>query len=148
MFDNMNITKTFNILDNINGYDVPVCTFNAILNKNSGIAVNMNIMYPNLYNKNKDAILASYREFNGEVTALACTMGLAQIITNSPKVTVSSLSTEEYMPTLEQLAPINKEFKKMAIETFNQVITSLGDIQVNPVPTINMGYDSYQPQYR
>lgn len=128
MFDNMNITKAFKIHDNINGNDVEVCTFNAILNKDSGIHINMNINYPNLYDKNKDAILIGYRQFSSDVTALAVTMGLATTIETDPSL-------------LDNLEKVRVELTKIATDTFNQVIQSLGDIQVNPVPTMDYGFN-------
>lgn len=120
MFDNMNIIKAYKITDNITGGDVEVATFNAVLNKGSNINIFMNINYPNLYEINKEEILKGYREFNSEVTTLAITMGLADK-TND----VSSLST---------LSTLSEDIKKMTMDIMNQVIESLGDIRVNPVP--------------
>lgn len=122
MFDSLNITKSYKITDNITGCDVEVATFNAILNKNSNINVFMNINYPNLYAQHKDAILAAYREFNAEVDSLACTM---------------ELSLGDNVSMLSELAPVQEEFKVKALDIFTQVIESLGDIRVNPVPSID-----------
>lgn len=126
MFDNMQISKEYTITDNITNNKVPVAAFNATLNKDSGIYVNMNITYPNLYQSNKDNILIAYRDFTSEVTALAVTMGLATTITTAPSI-------------LDDLEGIRQELTIIASETFNQVIASLGDIQVNPVPIIDVG---------
>lgn len=127
MFDNMNIIKAFKIHDNINGNDVEVCTFNAMLNKDSGIHINMNINYPKLYSNNKDNILVAYRKFSSDVTALAVTMGLATTIETDPSI-------------LDNLEGIRTELTSLATDAFKQVIGSLGDIQVNPVPTMDYGY--------
>lgn len=125
MFDSLNITKSYKITDNITGCDVEVATFNAILNKNSNISVFMNINYPNLYGTHKNDILTAYREFNAEVASLACTMEL-------------SLNTEASV--LKDLEPIQNEFKEKALKVFTQIIDSLGDVRVNPVPIIDATY--------
>lgn len=125
MFDNMNIIKAYKITDNITGGDVEVATFNAVLNKDSNINVYMNINYPNLYGKNKEEILDAYREFNAEVTTLAISMGLANT-TNG----VSKLNNVE----------VRDEINEMVKDVMKQVIESLGDIRVNPVPTMEVGY--------
>lgn len=122
MFNNMQITKDYTVLDNITQANIPVTTFNATLNKDSGIYMNMNITYPNLYNVHKDNILISYREFVSDVTALAVTMGLATVITTSPSI-------------LDDLEEVRQQLTVIATETFSQVVASLGNIEVNPVPT-------------
>ena len=122
MFDNLTIAKAYKLTDNITGNEVEIATFNAVLHKGSNINVYMNINYPNLYTQHKDAILATYREFNAEVASLACTMEL-------------SLGDNESM--LSELAPIQEEFKAKALDIFTQIIESLGDIRVNPVPSID-----------
>lgn len=132
MFDNLNIVKGYKLQDNITGNDVEIATFNAILIKGSNINIFMNINYPNLYEVHKDNILVAYREFNAEVSALACTMGLAS---SDTLVETSKLKTFE---------PLKEEIKEVAIQVFNDVIESLGDIRVNPVPQIDMGYNSYR----
>lgn len=132
MFDNLNITKGYKLQDNITGNSVEIATFNAVLTKGSNINVFMNINYPNLYEVHKDNILVAYREFNAEVSALACTMGLAS---SDTLVETSKLKTFE---------PLKEEIKEIAIQVFNDVIESLGDIRVNPVPQIDMGYNSYR----
>lgn len=124
MFDNLNITKAYKLKDNITGNEVEIATFNAILTKGSNINIFMNINYPNLYEVHKNNILVAYREFNAEVSALACTMGLA----------------EEAHPAsaLMELEPLREEFKDIAVKVFSDVIASLGNIQVNPVPVMDM----------
>lgn len=124
MFDSLNVTKAYKLTDNILGNEIEVVTFNAMLVKDSNINIFMNINYPNLYKTNKDEILIAYREFNAEITALACTMGLATQI-DTPNL-------------LSDLKPIQEEFKEMATKIFSNVITSLGDIQVNPVPIMEV----------
>lgn len=121
MFDNLTIVKAYKLTDNITGNEVEIATFNAMLHKGSNINVYMNINYPNLYAQHKDAILVAYREFNAEVASLACTMELA-------------LGDDVNM--LSELAPIQEEFKAKALDIFTQVIESLGDIRVNPVPVM------------
>lgn len=132
MFDNLNIVKGYKLQDNITGNDVEIATFNAILIKGSNINIFMNINYPNLYEVHKDNILVAYREFNAEVSALACTMGLAS---SDTLVETSKLKTFE---------PLKEEIKEIAIQVFNDVIESLGDIRVNPVPQMEVGYNSYR----
>lgn len=132
MFDNLNIVKGYKLQDNIIGNDVEIATFNAILIKGSNINIFMNINYPNLYEVHKDNILVAYREFNAEVSALACTMGLAS---SDTLVETSKLKTFE---------PLKEEIKEIAIQVFNDVIESLGDIRVNPVPQMEVGYNSYR----
>lgn len=134
MFDNMQITKSYKVLDNINNINIDVCTFNATLNRESGINMNLNIAYPNLYQVKKDEILDSYRSFSAEVTALAVTMGLA-----------SKIDVENTV--LDNLNDLKEELETLAKETFKQVIGSLGNITVNPVPSIEssmVGYPSYR----
>ena len=126
MFDNLNITKAYKLQDNITGNDVEIATFNAVMTKGSNINIFMNINYPNLYDVHKDNILVAYREFNAEVSALACTMGLA------------SMSNDEKVSVLNELEPLRNEFKEMATQVFSEVIKSLGDIQVNPVPVMEV----------
>lgn len=125
MFDNMNMIKAYKITDNIIGSDVEVATFNAILNKDSNINVYMNINYPNLYRKYKEEILDAYREFNAEVTTLAISMGLA-----NPTSDLLKLNNVE----------VRDEINEMVKDVMKQVIESLGDIRVNPVPTMEVGY--------
>lgn len=132
MFDNLNIVKGYKLQDNITGNDVEIATFNAILIKGSNINIFMNINYPNLYEVHKDNILVAYREFNAEVSALACTMGLASS---------DSLIESSKLKTFE---PLKEEIKEVAIQVFNEVIESLGDIRVNPVPQMEVGYNSYR----
>lgn len=122
MFDNLTITKAYKLIDNITGTEVEISTFNAMLHKGSNINVYMNINYPNLYAQHKDAILTAYREFNAEVASLACTM---------------ELSLADNVGMLSELAPVQEEFKVKALDIFTQVIESLGDIRVNPVPSID-----------
>ena len=126
MFDNMNIIKAYKITDNITGGDVEVATFNAVLNKDSNINIYMNINYPNLYGKYKEEILDAYREFNAEVTTLAISMGLA--------------NTTNDISTLSALSDLSEDIKNMTMDIMNQVIESLGDIRVNPVPTMEVGH--------
>ena len=126
MFDNLNITKAYKLTDNITGNEVEIETFNAVMTKGSNINIFMNINYPNLYDVHKDNILVAYREFNAEVSALACTMGLA------------SMSNDEKVSVLNELEPLRNEFKEMATQVFSEVIKSLGDIQVNPVPVMEI----------
>lgn len=126
MFDNMNIIKAYKITDNITGGDVEVATFNAVLNKDSNINIYMNINYPNLYGKYKEEILDAYREFNAEVTTLAISMGLA--------------NTTNDISTLSALSDLSEDIKNMTMDIMKQVIESLGDIRVNPVPTMEVGY--------
>lgn len=135
MFDNMNITKAFMVVDNITNSNIEVCTFNAMLNKSSGININMNINYPNLYQNNKDNILVDYRQFSSDVTSLAVTMGLANEITTDPSI-------------LDNLENIRVELSNIATETFVQVIESLGDIRVNPVPVVDVGVNQFNNVYR
>ena len=125
MFDNMNMIKAYKITDNITGGDVEVATFNAVLNKDSNINVYMNINYPNLYRKYKEEILDAYREFNAEVTTLAISMGLANATSDLLK-----LNNVE----------VRDEINEMVKDVMKQVIESLGDIRVNPVPTMEVGY--------
>ena len=125
MFDNMNMIKAYKITDNIIGSDVEVATFNAILNKDSNINVYMNINYPNLYRKYKEEILDAYREFNAEVTTLAISMGLA-----NPTSDLLKLNNVE----------VRDEINEMVKDVMKQVIESLGDIRVNPVPTMEVGH--------
>lgn len=136
MFDSLNITKGYKINDNITGYDVEIATFNAVMHKDSNINIYMNINYPNLYNIHKDAILVAYREFNAEVSALACTMGLA------------STNNDAKSSKLKELEPIKEEIKEMALGVFTDVIASLGNIQVNPVPHMEVGIDTTYRNYR
>lgn len=123
MFDNLTISKAYKLIDNITGNEVEIATFNAMLNKGSNINVFMNINYPNLYAQHKDAILVAYKEFNAEVASLACTM---------------ELSLGDGVSMLSELAPVQEEFKAKALDVFTQVIESLGDIRVNPVPVMDM----------
>lgn len=125
MFDNMNMIKAYKLEDNITGGDVEVATFNAVLNKDSNINVYMNINYPNLYRKYKEEILDAYREFNAEVTTLAISMGLA-----NPTSDLLKLNNVE----------LRDEINEMVKDVMKQVIESLGDIRVNPVPTMEVGY--------
>lgn len=124
MFDNLNITKGYKLQDNITGNEVEIATFNAVLTKGSNINVFMNINYPNLYEVHKNNILIAYREFNAEVSALACTMGLAE--------------EAHQASAIRELEPLREEFKDMAVKVFSDVIASLENIQVNPVPVMDM----------
>ena len=125
MFDNIQITKAYTLYDNINDNSVEVCTFNATLNRQSGVTQYMNINYPNLYNKNTEEILLAYRKFNAEVSALAITMNLATEI--------------EPMSTLNELGDVKELLLKHTTDVMNNVIKSLENIQVNPVPMMDVG---------
>lgn len=125
MFDNVNLTKAYT-LEDLYGNSVEVCTFNATLNRKSGISVNMVINRVELYEKHKNEILISYREFNADLSAIAVTMGLAESV-------VAKAST------LNELNDVREEVKTMALEVFTQVIESLGDVVVNPVPVYDQG---------
>lgn len=124
MFDNMDISKAY-ALEDLYGNRVEVCTFNAYLNSISGISVNMVINRIELYEKHKDEILKSYREFNADVSAMAVTMGLADSVSKAS--------------TYAELENMREEVREMALDVFNQVIESLGDIVVNPVPMYDQG---------
>lgn len=132
MFDNLNVTKSYKLTDNITGNEIEIATFNAIMTKGSNINIFMNINYPKLYEVHKENILIAYREFNAEVSALACTMGLASSDVNPAN------------STLKSLEPLREEIKVISKEIFNQVIESLGDIRVNPVPQMEVGYNPYR----
>ena len=125
MFDNVNLTKAYT-LEDLYGNSVEVCTFNATLNRKSGISVNMVINRVELYEKHKSEILISYREFNADLSAIAVTMGLAESV-------VAKASA------LNELNDVREEVKTMALEVFTQVIESLGDVVVNPVPMYDQG---------
>ena len=126
MFDSLNIVKSYKLTDNITGNEVEIATFNAVMIKNSNINVFMNINYPNLYNIHKENILIAYREFNAEVSALACTMELA------------SSDVNPVDGTLKTLEPLKEELKNITKEVLEQVIESLGDVRVNPVPQMEV----------
>ena len=125
MFDNVNLSKSYT-LDDLYGNSVEVCTFNANLSRVSGISVNMIINRVELYEKHKDEILTSYREFNADLSAIAVTMGLTESVGAEPSV-------------LRDLNDVREEVKTMALEVFTQVIESLGDVVVNPVPMYDQG---------
>lgn len=125
MFDNVNLSKSYSLND-LYGNSVEVCTFNATLSRMSGISVNMIINRVELYEKHKDEILISYREFNADLSAIAVTMGLAE-----------SVGAEK--SALYELNDVREEVKTMALEVFTQVIESLGDVVVNPVPMYDQG---------
>ena len=125
MFDNVNLSKSYSLKD-LYDNSIEVCTFNANLSRVSGISVNMIINRVELYEKHKDEILTSYREFNADLSAIAVTMGLAESV-------VAKTST------LNELNDVREEVKTMALDVFNQVIESLGDIVVNPVPMYDQG---------
>lgn len=132
MFDNLNVTKAYKLTDNITGNEVEIATFNAHMTKGSNINVFMNINYPRLYETNKDEILEAYRDFNAEVSSLAYTMGLA------------SLESIDNYSKLKSLEPLKEELKIISKDIFMQIIESLGDIRVNPVPQIEVGYNPYR----
>lgn len=125
MFDNVNLSKSYSLKD-LYDNSIEVCTFNANLSRTSGISVNMVINRVELYEKHKDEILTSYREFNADLSAIAVTMGLAE-----------SVGAEK--STLYELNDVREEVKTMALEVFTQVIESLGDVVVNPVPVYDQG---------
>lgn len=125
MFDNVNISKSYSLKD-LYDNSIEVCTFNANLSRTSGISVNMIINRVELYEKHKDEILTSYREFNADLSAIAVTMGLAE-----------SVGAEK--SALYELNDVREEVKTMALEVFTQVIESLGDVVVNPVPVYDQG---------
>ena len=129
MFDSINLRKAYKLEDSITSNMVEVATFNATLTKNGSIDMGMNINYPHLYTTHKEEILIAYREFCGEATAMGATIGL------------SALKDELEPSKLKELEPITEEFKEMATKTFQEVIESLGNIVVNPVPGV---YDRYE----
>lgn len=126
MFDNVTIYKAFKVMDTVKNSPIDVCTFNAILNSSSGVNMSMNINYPNLYSSNREAILVEYRKFSSDVTALAVSMGLASTIESDPTI-------------LQNLEKVREEMTKIANDVFNQVLATLEDITVNPVPIMEVG---------
>ena len=125
MFDNVNLSKSYSLKD-LYDNSIEVCTFHANLSRVSRISVNMNINRVELYEKHKDDILTSSREFNADLSAIAVTMGLAESV-------VAKASA------LNELNDVREEVKTMALEVFTQVIESLGDVVVNPVPMYDQG---------
>ena len=125
MFDNVNLSKSYSLKD-LYDNSIEVCTFNANLSRTSGISVNMVINRVELYEKHKDEILTSYREFNADLSAIAVTMGLAESV-------VAKASA------LNELNDVREEGKTVALEVFTRVIESLGDVVVNPVPLYDQG---------
>lgn len=109
MFDNLEIRKEFNLIDNISGNNITVCTFNATLNQRSGIYGSLNITYPILYKENKEDILQSYKEFSAEVDSIAADMGLVynEEINNS---------------ILHNLKPLTEDFKTMINTVIKDII--------------------------
>ena len=124
MFDVINSTKSYKIKDTITGFDVEVATFNANLAKDSNINVYMVINYPELYNVHKEDILEEYRLFNAEVTTIAIQMGLANI----------NNELGNYSTNIE----LERHIKSIVLEKLTEVIESIGDIRVNPVPVMDV----------
>ena len=46
--------------------------------------------------------------------------------------------------TLKTLEPLKEELNNITKEVLEQVIESLGDVRVNPVPQMEVGYNSYR----
>lgn len=124
MFDVINSTKSYKIKDTITGFDVEVATFNANLAKDSNINVYMVINYPELYNVHKEDILEEYRLFNAEVTTIAIQMGLANM----------NNELGNYSTNIE----LERHIKSIVLEKLTEVIESIGDIRVNPVPVMDV----------
>lgn len=124
MFDVINSTKSYKIKDTITGFDVEVATFNANLAKDSNINIYMVINYPELYNVHKEDILEEYRLFNAEVTTIAIQMGLANM----------NNELGNYSTNIE----LERHIKSIVLEKLTEVIESIGDIRVNPVPVMDV----------
>lgn len=123
MFDNIEIRKAYKVKDNITGHDIEVCTFNAYIDKNSGLVQNMNIMYPLLYKQNKTEIQEMYTTFIAELGTLAITMGLAD-----------KINDDELMEFNAEL--IKADLNIICKEVMSEIISSLDNVTINEVPSI------------
>lgn len=123
MFENIEIRKAYKIKDNITGHDIEVCTFNAYIDKNSGLVQNMNIIYPLLYKQNKTEIQEMYTAFIAEVGTLAITIGLADKINDDDLI--------EFNAEL-----IKADLNIICKEVMSEIASSLDNVTINAVPSI------------
>ncbi|MCU9811290.1 MULTISPECIES: hypothetical protein [Paraclostridium] len=123
MFDNIEIRKAYKVRDNIMGNDIEVCTFNAYIDKNSGLVQNMNIIYPLLYKQNKTEIQEVYKSFIAEAGTLAITMELADKINDDDLMEFNDKS-------------IKSNLNAICKEVIDEIIASLNNITINEVPSI------------
>lgn len=123
MFDNIEIRKAYKLRDNIMGNDIEVCTFNAYIDKNSGLVQNMNIIYPLLYKQNKTEIQEVYKSFIAEAGTLAITMELADKINDDDLMEFNDESIKANLNTICK-------------EVIDEIIASLNNITINEVPSI------------
>lgn len=123
MFDNIEIRKAYKVRDNIMGNDIEVCTFNAYIDKNSGLVQNMNIIYPLLYKQNKTEIQEVYKSFIAEAGTLAITMELADKINDADLMEFNDESIKANLNTICK-------------EVIDEIIASLNNITINEVPSI------------
>ncbi|MDU3338208.1 hypothetical protein [Paraclostridium bifermentans] len=123
MFDNIEIRKAYKVRDNIMGNDIEVCTFNAYIDKNSGLVQNMNIIYPLLYKQNKTEIQEVYKSFIAEAGTLAITMELADKINDDDLMEFNDESIKANLNTICK-------------EVIDEIIASLNNITINEVPSI------------
>lgn len=123
MFDNIEIRKAYKVKDNITGHDIEVCTFNAYIDKNSGLVQNMNIMYPLLYEQNKIEIQKIYITFIEEIGTLAIKMGLAD-----------KIKDDELMEFNAESIKVNLNI--ICKEVMSEIMSSLDNVTINAVPSI------------
>lgn len=123
MFDNIEIRKAYKVKDNITGYDIEVCTFNACIDKNSGLIQNVNIIYPLLYKQNKTEIQEMYTAFIEELGTLVITMGLADKIKDDGLM--------EFNAGL-----IEADLNTICKEVMYEIISSLDNVTINEAPSI------------
>lgn len=146
MFDTVNINKAYTITDNVSGNKVEIVNFNASVRVDSGITTDINIGYPDLYQKNIEEITEEFKKFQANVFSLAVSMGAVGNAINGPvtlpetgEVPASySLRASEY----DALAPIIETLQIEAKKAMDQIVDGLHDIKVNVTPTVDQYYNT------
>ena len=146
MFDTVNINKAYTITDNITGNKVEVVNFNASVRVDSGITTDINIGFPDLYQKNIVEITEEFKKFQANVFSLAVSMGAVGDAINGPvtlpgtdNVPVAySLRESEY----DALAPVIETLQVEAKKVMDQIVDGLHDIKVNVTPTVDQYYNT------
>lgn len=131
MFDNLEVRKGFYLEDTITGNKIEVCTFNGIVNVESGMTLNVNINYPNLYKAHTQVITEQYMNFMAEVTSMAVTMGISTVVVGNS--------------TLEEYKEVTEECKMIVKDLITDVINNLKDENHTAVNDMTNMVDQYAP---
>ncbi|AIY85390.1 hypothetical protein U729_3143 (plasmid) [Clostridium baratii str. Sullivan] len=145
MFDTVNINKAYTITDNVTGNKVEIVNFNASVRVDSGITTDVNIGYPDLYQKNLDEITEEFKKFQANVFSLAVAMGTVGTAINGPATLPETSEVHTSYSSRESqydaLTPVIETLQIEAKKAMDQIVDGLHDIKVNVTPVMEQQYN-------